>query len=225
MRYLRDNHYKALDLEEAGAVLEAGESSQHLVVLTFDDGYRDFYTEAYPILEECGLRATVFVVSGFTGDDRLERGGNEYLTWAEVRELSARGIRIGSHTMTHPRLYNLTPAELDAEVGVSKAMLEQKAGERVSTFSYPFAFPEADGGFVRRLKNTLEAHGYRAGVSTVIGTARKSSDRMILPRLPVNSWDDPALFQAKLEGGYDWLHSIQYFHKVLKGEPHDHGGV
>jgi peptidoglycan/xylan/chitin deacetylase (PgdA/CDA1 family) len=214
-----------VDLEEALAVLEAGGTSEGLVVITFDDGYRNFYTDAYPILEEFGLSATVFVVSGFSRDQRFEREGNEYMTWAEVREVSARGVRIGSHTVSHPRLYHLSLAKIDEEVGASKAMLEERIGERVAAFSYPFAFPETDGGFIRRLKDVLVAHGYQAGVSTVIGTARGSSERMILPRLPVNSWDDPDFFRAKLEGGYDWLHPIQYARKALKREVHDGRGM
>lgn len=220
MRYLKDHGYQALDLETAIPALLAGGTANNFVVITFDDGFRDFYTNAYPILEECGFVATVFVVSGFTADDRLALNGNECLTWAEVRELHAAGVRIGSHTVSHPRLRRLTMAGLHDEVGTSKRTLEDKLGDSVTTFSYPFAFPETDEAFTRRLKHALEEHGYRAGVTTVIGTAAQSDDRMILPRLPVNSWDDLDLFRAKLEGGYDWLHPIQYAHKLVKREAH-----
>jgi len=67
--------------------------------------------------------------------------------------------------------------------------------------------------FASFLEETLVSHGYQNGVSTIIGRASSHSDRFFLPRLPVNMFDDMQLFQAKLEGCYDWLHSVQWISK------------
>ncbi|MDQ2844695.1 MAG: polysaccharide deacetylase family protein, partial [Acidobacteriota bacterium] len=66
------------------------------------------------------------------------------------------------------------------------------------------------------LRASLERAGYEHGVSTILGTADASGDRFFLRRLPVNSCDDTRLFRAKLEGGYDWLHGLQYAAKQMK---------
>jgi hypothetical protein len=65
------------------------------------------------------------------------------------------------------------------------------------------------------LKDALAKNGYEDGVTTILGTANPSSDRLFLPRLPVNRWDDYQFFQAKLNGAYDWLHGFQYAAKYM----------
>jgi peptidoglycan/xylan/chitin deacetylase (PgdA/CDA1 family) len=216
MKYLRDNGYQALGLEVATRLIEQGESLEKRVVITFDDGYRDFYTTAYPILKENNLSATVFLIARFTNEQSSRFNGKECMTWSQVRELYSDGIRFGSHTLNHPKLKLLTATEVDEEVGRSKRTIEDKIGSSLKSFSYPFAFPETDTVFVRNLRHTLEGHGYENGVSTIIGTAGSDDDRFFLPRLPVNLWDDLKLFRAKLEGGYDWLHPLQRANKLMK---------
>lgn len=215
MKYLGENGYKTLDLDGAVRSLELGEALVKRVVITFDDGYHDFYQTAYPILCAYGFSATVFLVTGHTGEHRLRFNASECLTWSEVRELHGSGIRIGSHTVSHPELKRMSKPEIDDEISRSKQTIEDKIGHAVRSFSYPYAFPEADHVFVRFVQNTLVRHGYQNGVSTVIGRASGRSDRYFLPRLPINAWDDARLFQAKLEGGYDWLHTPQLLSKVV----------
>jgi peptidoglycan/xylan/chitin deacetylase (PgdA/CDA1 family) len=133
-----------------------------------------------------------------------------------VRELHSQGISIGSHTITHPELKLLEQDEVENELSGSKKSLEDALGAPVKSFAYPFAFPEADRGFVSRLANLLNECGYENGVTTILGTAQPGANRFFLPRLPVNTWDDLAFFQAKLEGGYDWLHLPQSIHKKIR---------
>jgi peptidoglycan/xylan/chitin deacetylase (PgdA/CDA1 family) len=215
MKYLRENGYATVDLNEAMEAIMTGRNGQKRVVITFDDGFRDFYTHAFPILAESGLRATVFVVSGWTNDKRISIEGKDYLTWKEVREMYSYGIRIGSHTVTHPELYKLAPRDVEFQVRQSKETIEDALGEPIRSFSYPYAFPEHDSKFVERLKELLQTHGYENGVSTILGTASTDHDWFFLPRLPVNSFDDLRFFRAKLEGGYDWLHAAQKAYKKI----------
>ncbi len=216
MRFLRENGYATISLEEAVNSVQSRKPSPKSVVITFDDGYRDFYTAAYPVLCEYRMMATVFVVSGLTGDQRTQFKGKDCLTWAEVKELHSHGIEIGSHTVTHPELEWMGPAEIDDEVGRSKQAIEERIGASVKSFAYPYAFPESNHALRASLTQSLKKYGYENGVSTILGTARHNNNRFFLPRLPVNTWDDLRLFQAKLEGGYDWLRLPQSLYKKAR---------
>jgi peptidoglycan/xylan/chitin deacetylase (PgdA/CDA1 family) len=218
MRYLCDNGYQAVHLDTALSCLTLDSSkSRKFVVITFDDGYSDFYTYAYPVLQGNGMLATVFIISSLCGYGRVYSHGSQYLSWADIREVHAGGIRIGSHTATHPKLGLVDWPRVEDEIRCSKETIEDRLGAAVESFAHPYAFPEADAQYTSRLRTALARHGYQNGVTTIIGTARIESDRFLLPRLPVNSWDDMDLFRAKLEGAYDWLHGPQYMFKRLRG--------
>ena len=213
MKWLRQAGYRTVNLSEMVAALEAGKHVSRAFVLTFDNGYQDFYTDAFPVMKQCGFTATVFLTTDRIRDISVRIEGANYLTWREVRELHAEGILFGSHTVTHPDLRSLEPEQIDYELGYSKETIEQKLGSSIASFAYPFAFPEEDDGFKRFLVDLLENLGFENGVSAVIGRARPGKNRFFLPRLSVNSWDDSKLLRAKLEGGYDWLHWPQWVHQ------------
>jgi peptidoglycan/xylan/chitin deacetylase (PgdA/CDA1 family) len=216
MKFLDENGYTTVNLNEALEAMMTGRNSENRVVITFDDGFRDFYTHAFPILAEYNFKATMFIVSGLTANETVRADGKEYMTWAEVREIHAHGIQIGSHTVNHPELYKLSPKEVEYEVRQSKETIEDGLGEAIQSFAYPYAFPEDDKKFTSHLQELLQTHGYENGVSTIIGTARSDDNWFFMPRLPVNSYDDLRFLAAKLEGGYDWLHKPQYLFKMTK---------
>jgi peptidoglycan/xylan/chitin deacetylase (PgdA/CDA1 family) len=216
MKFLSDNGYTVVDLEEALCTMALEQTDRKCIVLTFDDGYRNFYSHAFPILTDYTFRSTLFLVSGLVRDQRLNRDGHEYLTWNEVRELHENGVRIGSRTVTHPTFQGASEAEIEYEIGHSKQAIEDRLGEAVRSFSYPSAFPEPNQKFTFRLRELLHTHGYVCGVSTIIGTATPRHDWFFLPRIPVNGHDDIFLFQAKLEGAYDWVHMPQKLYKTFR---------
>jgi peptidoglycan/xylan/chitin deacetylase (PgdA/CDA1 family) len=213
MRWLRLNGYRTLDLTQMWTAMEVGQDLSKTVVITFDDGYRDFYTDAFDALRQCGFTATIFLATDRIQNSSVRIEGVDYLTWAEVKELHAAGTQFGSHTVTHPDLRSLGPDQIEYELGCSKEIIEQKIGAAVKSFSYPFAFPEENKNFTQFLVDILENQGFENGVSTIIGRASKNNNHFYLPRLPVNSWDDATLLRAKLEGGYDWLHWPQWLYK------------
>jgi peptidoglycan/xylan/chitin deacetylase (PgdA/CDA1 family) len=215
MRWLRQSGYRSIDLREAWEGLQAGEDMSRTVVITFDDGYRDFYTDGLDIMKQCGFSATIFLATDRIRITPARIEGADYLTWTEVRELHAAGIRFGSHTVTHPDLRSLGPEQIEYEMGRSKEIIEQHLGARVEWFSYPYAFPEEDEAFTTYLEGLMQNLGYELGVSTILGRAGKNNNRFFLPRLPVNSWDDPHFLRAKLQGGYDWLHWPQLIKKSI----------
>lgn len=208
MDYLHQNGYSTIAPEDAVHALNSNTALAKSVVLTFDDGYHDFYTEAWPILREYKMKATIFIVTGFTSDGSSFKG-KDCLSWNQLKELHSAGIDVGSHTESHPELRFMNPVQINGEIGRSKQTIEQRIGAPVRSFSYPYAFPESNPWLRSFLRQTLEKHAYENGVSTILGTARRSSDRFFLPRIPVNTWDDLAFFEAKLNGAYDWLHFPQ----------------
>jgi peptidoglycan/xylan/chitin deacetylase (PgdA/CDA1 family) len=217
MSWLNDSGYQGVSLETALAMLAYGEpDNRPLVAITFDDGLRNFYTEALPVIQQYGFTATMHLPTAFIGSQRRSFLGRECLTWDEVRELCAHGIRFGSHTVNHPKLHELSWDKIEDELRLSKMCIEQELEEEISGFAYPFAFPQEDRGFTSRFAELLNRLGYQSCATTVIGRAQPGDDAFCLKRLPVNSCDDEALFFAKLHGAYDWLGSAQRTVRQLK---------
>jgi peptidoglycan/xylan/chitin deacetylase (PgdA/CDA1 family) len=214
---LRAHGYEVLGLRDGLEKFQRGDSANaKLAVITFDDGFRDFYTAALPVLRRYNFGATVFLPTAFIGKERRSFKGRECMTWDEVRESQQAGIEFGSHTVHHPKLYELNLPQLRTELAESRKTIEEKLGRAVSSFAYPFAFPSADRSFVKVFVETLKETGYGCNVTTKIGLAKKTDDPFTLKRLPINSADDEALFLAKLAGTYDWLAWPQETFKALK---------
>jgi len=186
------------------------------VVLTFDDGFRDFYTAAGPVLKQYDFTATVFLPTAYITEKGATFKGIRCLTWSEVRELNQAGFSFGSHTVTHPELYSLDRQAIEQEMKASKETIENNLGEPIKSFSYPYAFPEHDRNFSGFIHETLAAGCYSIGVSTRLGTATAKDNLFALKRIPVNDQDDLKLLQAKLSGDYDWLYWPQAAKKSLK---------
>lgn len=212
MRFLATQGYRAISLEE----LTGREPDGKSIVITFDDGYSDFYFEAFPILEQYGFRATVFLATAYAGGKAFN--GRPCLSWEHIRELNAAGIAFGSHTHTHPQLSNLHRSDITQELRRSKNIIEDRLGSAVTVFSYPYRFPEENKEFKGFIAEELANAGYIRGVTTVIGRYRDGDNAMLIQRLPVNSDDDESFFDAKLNGSYDWLRTPQYMVKrILAG--------
>jgi peptidoglycan/xylan/chitin deacetylase (PgdA/CDA1 family) len=231
LKWLRNEGYRTIGLPELLGGFDTAEDLSRRIVLTFDDGYRDFYTDAFPLLKQCGFSATVFLATDRIQDTSVRLEGADYLTWSEVRELHGEGVTFGSHSVTHADLRSLGPDQIDYEIGYSKETIEEKIGAQVDSFAYPFAFPEEDHDFTRYLADILQNRGYSNGVSSTIGRAKLKDTRFFLPRLRVNSCDDLELLRTKVEGGYDWLHWPQLVYKFshhsvvsLVGQPIDQMG-
>ena len=134
----------------------------------------------------------------------------------EIRELHAAGIEFESHTVTHPKLVDLTWPKIETEIKHSKMDIEQQLGSPVNSFAYPYAFPQGHTSFAQRFSKMLREAGYANGVTTEISRANSRVDLFRIPRLPVNNDDDLNLFAAKLDGAYDWLALPQLYGEIFK---------
>lgn len=217
MRQLITGGHNPADLSQVVVWLRDGvRPPDKTVIITFDDGRRDFYTHAFPVLQEHSLPATVFLPTEYVGVSRRSFKKIECLTWSEVRDIRKAGIRFGSHGVTHAGLGEVPRVEVMRELGVSKAEIERQAGETVSAFSYPHDFPQDDAAFPKEFRELLSKAGYACCVTSDLGRVKAGDDLYRLKRIPINSRDTPALFTAKLDGGYDWRAWQQSFFDKFK---------
>ena len=163
-------------------------------MLTFDDGFADFYSEAAPILRRAGFTATVFLPTGFWGRRNAwhtQPVGIEeqpLLTWSQVRELVAQGFEFGSHSINHPVLTQLSDAEAEREIAQSKAEIEGQTGARVRFFCYPY------GRWNDRVRRLVAKH-YGGSCSAMLGSLTQGADRFVLPRLDAYYVRSPGMFR------------------------------
>jgi peptidoglycan/xylan/chitin deacetylase (PgdA/CDA1 family) len=215
MQFLDENKYTVISLNDLEIKIKRKNAiNENYAMITFDDGLKNFYTYAFPILTKYNFTATMFLPTAFINSNGTEQ--TNYLNWYEVKEMQKHGISFGSHTISHPTLVALDQKRVETEIKDSKKEIEDKTGMSVFTFSYPFKFPEENKNFKLFLRETLINSGYTHGVTTIIGTASYHDDIFFLKRLPVNSCDDMSFFKAKLNGHYNWLHSPQLLLKRMR---------
>jgi peptidoglycan/xylan/chitin deacetylase (PgdA/CDA1 family) len=172
-------------------------AEQRSIVLTFDDAFADFHTVALPLLQRYRLPATLYVptahVGGTSGWMCAEgEGGRRILSWSQLREIAACGVEIGAHSHTHPSLDPLPPGDLVREVRICKDLLEDRLGQLVSTFAYPY------GHYNRRVRDAVGAAGYDAACTMNSYAATAREHPLELPRLPVFHHTDVASLGRRL---------------------------
>ena len=200
LEHLR-RHYRVLPLGEYLAARRAGRRlPPRSVVITFDDGYRNFYTMAAPRLRERGLPASLFLTVGEIGVAPRGDGGWEpeddvrYLSWPEVLELREHGVEVGSHTCTHPKLSKLPAGEAERELRESLAEVARRTGEAAPPFAYPF------GDYTPELAERTRSLGYSCALTTDAGANDDGADLYQLRRVLVGDDDDEPAFAARVSG-------------------------
>ncbi|OIN94803.1 hypothetical protein AUJ38_01625 [bacterium CG1_02_42_9] len=154
------------------------------VVLTFDDGYRDFYEFAFPLLKKYQLKATVFIISDF-----IDR--NDYLTSDQIKDMiDSALIEIGFHTLNHAYLKNTGSETAKKQIFESKANLEKKFNVQILSFAYPY------GAFDEQSIKLLKEAGYLAGVSTISNTSQSNKNLFYLSRMRATNYRGVDLAQA-----------------------------
>jgi len=180
------------------------------MVLTFDDGFRNFATVVAPQLLQRGLPATAFLVTdksfaagssnGFQGW-RAEDDAT-YLSWKEAAALAVKGIEFGSHTSSHPRLLNLSLDDARAEFASSREAIIRHIGHTEVPLSYPH------GQTSEALSNLAASMGYTCGLTTALGLNNGSTDLFALRRTVIASDDDLATFAARASGLTWWTDKL-----------------
>ena len=164
------------------------------VVITFDDGFANLLEHAAPLLTDLGFRATIFVVTGrcsLTNDwpnQVADVPRLPLLSWPELAQMATAGFEIGAHGVTHRPLTEIPQSEAAKEIVESKAAIEDRLGQAVQTFAYPF-------GVFSRANYELVREHFRGACSVEMGKARRENDRHQLPRLDIYYLRHPILFQ------------------------------
>ncbi|MBF6615072.1 MAG: polysaccharide deacetylase family protein [Chloroflexi bacterium] len=187
MQYLAANGYHTITFDMlAGAVKGTVRLPARPVLLTFDDGYEDFFTSAYPVLKQFGFHATSFVITGKVG-----QGG--YLTWDQMRAMQAGGLaQFESHTVNHVEMDRISLSRAQSELVNSKATLEMQLGTQVKYFCYP------SGHYDSGVEKLVAKDGYVAAVSTHAGVATGANNIDALPRVRVHGGESLATFAGSL---------------------------
>lgn len=171
IKWLKDNNYQSLTLAdfadpERRAVSRIIGEDKKPVIITFDDGYLDAYTEAFPVLEKYGFGGTFFIVRNFVG-----KAG--YLHQDQIKEMTKNQMEIGSHTLDHYNLIKLSLEALKNQIFNSK--------QECMTFCYP------SGKFNDQTVNLVNEAGYIVAVTTQNGIANEQSDLLRLPRVRITN--------------------------------------
>ncbi len=183
-----------------------GELGGGFYSLTFDDGHASDYTEAFPVLQELGLRATFFVVPTFVGTPG-------YVTWSQLREMVAAGMEIGSHSLTHPFVDRLDAAGLRHEFGVSKRQIEDRLGLAVHAASLPRGWEPP------HMRDVLGALGYRVFCTSRVAWWHPGNEPLTMPRIAVRQGMPIDVFAAIANAerrALWWLQSVELAKNTVK---------
>ncbi|MFA5146142.1 MAG: polysaccharide deacetylase family protein [Candidatus Omnitrophota bacterium] len=203
MKYLRDKRYNVVPIEEAVSLMNGEKRPPaNTVAITFDDGYKNNYNYAYPILKKYGIPAAIFVVTGLVGEEN-------FMDWDEVKEMSDSGIvDIESHTLSHKWLTGLGDADLERELTVSKDVLEARLGKKIRFLCYPM------GGYDERVKQAARAAGYEAAFATKPKSISKSYDQYEIKRVRISpTANNLFVFRIKLSGYHAFFRVVQNDYK------------
>lgn len=229
MEFLKRKNYKVISLDEAIklayqntsdrkdrlAYQNANDRKHKYIVLTFDDGYEDFYTNVYPILMKFKYPSTIYLVPGYIETEKVfwwdhNLGESKLMNWIQIKELSKSGnVQFGSHSMNHPDFNLINEEELLVELRLSREMLEERLDQKIKHFSYP-------RGIVTKSSMYCVKDYYETAVSIFDGYELSKSCKkdcfIKLKRLPIQRSDGRYLFGARLKG---WLKPEEWAKKFL----------
>jgi peptidoglycan/xylan/chitin deacetylase (PgdA/CDA1 family) len=223
MTRLHEEGYRTLSLLEAVDHLGRGESfPDRSLVITFDDGYRTVYDEAFPVLQRYGMSATVFLTVG--EEERTGGAGqlpslNErpMLNWNQIREMHQEGISFGAHTLTHSDLTLLPLDRMEAEVRVSQAMIENALGAPIACFAYPY------GRFDKQSRAIVRQH-FACACSDRLGFCTMSSDPYAIERVDAYYLRTERLFDLMPTGWFPWYIRARSIPRRIRRAVQNHSG-
>lgn len=201
MRFLREKKYNIVTLDEIHDFITTGKSlPDKAVSITLDDGFKDNFDNAFPVLLEMDIPATIFLATGTLGNTNIwmeNRGFSKrpMLTWDMVRSMNNSIITFGAHTVSHANLSKLDKNDAQKEVGESKRMIEHHLGVPVKYFAYPY------GLFTGETPNIISDAGFKLACSTRSGFNNKDTNPFLLRRIEVYGNDSVWKLSQKLTYG------------------------
>lgn len=201
--------YRVISLRDFLKAQSEGRSlPANSVILTFDDGYRNFLTAAAPCLSERRFPATVFLITDRMRDDKNEPAESEWataddetcLSWSEAKYLSeAQMVEFGSHTCTHQKLSTLSDAQSEQEMGDSQAAISMRLRKNDLALAYPY------GDYSLTVAEQAKLLGYSCALTTEDGANQPGADIYALRRTLIGDNDDEASFAVRVSGIISWV--------------------
>ena len=174
MEYLYKKQYNTISSDQLLTYLKYGkELPDKPIMITFDDGYLDNYTNAFPIMNKYGFTATIFIVTNLVGNDP------RFINWDQAREMQKNGIVFGSHTANHISLTSLTKEQVMDELIQSRAEIARQLGKPPNYFAYP------TGTYNAAIEDMVRSVGYKAAFTIQYGKVGADSDLFALERIPI----------------------------------------
>jgi len=196
---LLTRRFKIVRLCDLPEAMGSAPAETNLACVTFDDGYRDNYEQALPLLEKLGVKATFFIVAGLLGKSFPSFAGEiPMMIESQVCDLASLGHEIGAHTVTHPKLSRVPLATAHTEIEASKKSLEELLGREVVSFAYP------KGHCNKALEELVEKANFKVAVTIREQLVTGDPDWLALPRVWIGSRLGMGTFAAKTSPAVDW---------------------
>lgn len=195
MKFLKDNKFNFMSMDEYVELLMSGKKQKNKsVVITFDDGYEDNYSQAFPILKELNIPATVFIVTDWVGEKNM-------LSWSQIQEMEKNNlITIGSHALSHDMLTMMRKHSAINEIEQSKQILEEKLNVPINFFCYPTG---AHSDFIKELTKLA---GYKAACATSVDKRTGLDDLFAIRRIRISQVaDNLFIFGVQVSGYYTFF--------------------
>lgn len=188
LRWIKEQGYETVTLEDLILALQTGyQLPPKPIIITLDDGYRDAYTNAYPLLVKYGMKATVFVITRLLDENNIN-----FVTWEMAQEMSAHGIEIESHSVNHYDMSTLSEESILRELRDSRLAIEKHINKDVRFICYP------SGEYDEEVIALLPEAGYWAGTTTSQGIDHSSSNPWELTRVRVRGYFGAAELEAMI---------------------------
>lgn len=185
--------FKVVRISDLPLAVQDEPPGTNVAVVTFDDGCLDNYEVALPILDRLGIKATFFVVTGFLGKRiRTDAGERVFMQPSQVLDLFTLGHEVGSHTVHHAKLTQLSPAAARQEVEDSKKFLEDLLQAPIHSFAYP------KGLYSPTIRRLVASVGYKVAVTTEPGLVSRRPDWLTLPRVWIQGSLSLSAFETRL---------------------------
>lgn len=206
MRFLKERRYNVISLEKLATLIKDKKKiPSRTIAITIDDGHKDIYNYAFPVLKKYNFPATVFVII-----DEIDRPQDDRLNWNQIKKMQDSGVvTIGSHALGAEPLINIqSEEELKRQIFESRKILEEKLKKEINTFSYP------EGFFNAKIKKMVMDAGYKLAVATTPGIHSPSDDVFALKRVRISSNSSNLfIFYIEVSGYYAPIREYQRYRK------------
>lgn len=196
MKWLQEYGYTSITPEELyDFIVDGRELPEKPVLITFDDGYKDNYTNAYPIMKKYGFKGTIFVVTGYLGVY------DNYLTWEQAGELASNGFSLESHTYSHKSMTEATDEDISKELTKSRNTIKERLGVDADFLAYP------TGTYNLHIAELAKEAGYKGAFTIKYDNVSRDSNVYAIERVPIFHTENT---------NKDFLERIQYLPLIYK---------